>query len=169
MPTPITRWRLPDPYSPMPAGLDELLAVAWSASGTWSSANGAVFMPFQFPVSATIYSVSFWANNGTGNYDLGLYFASLARVQSKGSTAMTAAGKKTLSLTTDFRVNAGDLIYVGVVCSSTSGQIVTITSSTVLNAASGIGSQASALPLPDPFVPVSSTSTRIPVIQFGIR
>lgn len=137
------------------------------ATGNYLGANVAVIAPIVFPCSATIYSLSIAGGNATGNFDLGLYKADFSKIKSLGSTALSAA-VKTLTLDADYRVHAGDLLYAAFVASSTSSNIVQF-----IGPGTGtqiLAEQSSALPLPDPIVPVALTnSRRFPLFSFGIR
>lgn len=136
-------------------------------------ANHAHYIPVIFPKSCTLYAVYFAAANGTGNYDLGLYDGeTLALITSTGSTAMTAAGVKTLSLS-DYRVKGGKLYYAALALSSTTGQVYRPAygaAPTPAMIAAGWGMEASALPLPATATPVTTTAyTVCPFFGFGIR
>lgn len=142
------------------------------AAGTLVAANDdAHYMPVLFPNPATLESISFAAANGTGNYDLGFYDSSLAKIASSGSTAMTAAGVKTLSLS-GYRVQSERVYYAALALSSTSGQVyrVNIAAAAQMLEAIGWGHEASALPLPATATPVTTTGYTVwPFFAFGIR
>lgn len=162
---------LPDPYVPsVPlASVLRISPVAYSTGGVWTTNNDAQILPVAFPVDCTLYSMQFYAANGTGNYDLGLYSKDLALIASSGSTAMSAAGLKTLTLP-EVRAKAGEILYAALACSSTSGSVVRILPGAVYVVRAGGGlAMASALPLPSTLVPVAANSTAFPVIAFGIR
>lgn len=164
--------RLPDPYIP------EYPWTEISAMGSFSSIsdgtlvasnNDAHFVPVIFPCAATVYSISFAATNGTGNYDIGLYDNTLARIVSSGSTAMSAAGVKTLSC--NVRVEAGLTYWAALAFSSTSGQTMRPLYSATLPLRTMLwGFQASALPLPSTATPVTTTAYQVaPILAFGVR
>lgn len=167
------RPRTPDSF--VPPIYPELQALSSSgtaiSSGGLTTANLAYYVPIFFLYPAQIYSLSFAASNGTGNYDLGLYDGySKNRIQSTGSTAMTAAGVKTMTLTTDYRVDAGKLYYAALALSSTSGTVWRWVPASVTSLiGGGFGQQASALPLPSTMTPVTATATVIPLFVFGVR
>jgi hypothetical protein len=170
-PTPPSVGSLPPIW--VPDSLYENQAGGLESTGTFPTAlaaNQAMYCPVTFPCDATIYNVSFVATNGTGNYDLGLYDASYRRLASTGSTAMSAAGVKTLTFP-DIRVKAGTTLYVGVVWSSISARMICQANTTVvIMTALGIAEEASALPLPATATPVMvAAATRIPLFTFGIR
>lgn len=134
-----------------------------------SSNNDAHYVPIILPCDVTIYSISFYAANGTGNYDLGLYDSSLARLASSGSTAMSAAGVKTLSLS-DMRFLGGDLIYGALSLSNTAGTVLRPVYAVSSLEGFGWGHEASALPLPATATPVTTTGyVNIPLFAFGVR
>jgi hypothetical protein len=163
--------RLPDPYMPSWPYLDEFppFTPLTAATATWPSANRAIFVPFFFPVSATIYSINFWAGNGTGNYDLGLYTEALERIASSGSTAMSAAGNKSLLLG-EYRLGAGKKHHAALALSSASGQAMRLAAGVGSQlAVVQVGQQASALPLPATATPAIAASAYCPVFTFGVR
>lgn len=164
--------RLPDPWIPSTIA-DELTSILiLSALGTGTivaTNNDAHFVPIVPPCDAILYSMSFAAANGTGNYDLGLYDASLSLLASSGSTAMSASGIKTLSLP-NIRVRAGELYYAAAAFSSSSAQVFRPNYAVGQAKGSGWGFQASALPLPSTATPVTTTNySVIPIFAFGIR
>ncbi|MCI0408846.1 MAG: hypothetical protein L0191_09825, partial [Acidobacteria bacterium] len=82
----------------------------------WPVANTALYVPVWFPEDSTLSAITFFASNGTGNYDLGLYDSSLARIASSGSTAMSAAGIKSLSLSS-LAVTSDQIYYAALALS----------------------------------------------------
>lgn len=163
-------FRLPTPYFPLDVSRDMTVAGSQTliASAVWPSANRAIFVPMAIPVSATIVSLSFAATAATDNYDLGLYDASLNKVQSSGSTGLST-GVVTLSLTAPYRVNAGGLIFAALAISGTTGSVFRYSGGAVGQLiAAGICQQATALPLPSTATPGTLTSTYAPVIALGI-
>jgi len=165
----LTRTRLPDPYLPWSPHWEVLaFAAAVPASAALiGSNNRAIYVPFYLPVSATVYALSFVATNGTGNYDIGLYDSTFARLASSGSTAMTAAGIKTLS--TSLRLGAGKVFYAAFAFSLTTGTIQRWAPGlrSVINA--GLFQENSALPLPATATPVRITETNMPLFALGVR
>ncbi len=168
------RRRLPDFYVP------ELLFTEYITQGGQVSpstaglgtANKAFYVPVTFPVSCQLKSISMVASNGTGNYDIGFYDGwTLNKLATKGSTAMTAAGTKTLTFSPEIRVTAGHLYYAAVSLSSTSGNVWVINAGSLpLCVVAGLGYEASALPLPSVMTPVvGATNFSIPIFIFGIR
>jgi hypothetical protein len=140
------------------------------AASVWPVANKALYLPVTFPYPCQLYSIAFVAVNGTGNYDLGFYDGySKVRIASSGSTAMTAAGAKTLTFTTDIRVDPGKLYYAALALSSTSGSVERNNSAVPALIALGCAEQATALPLPSPMVPVTLVAAYMPLFVFGVR
>lgn len=145
-------------------------AIATYAAAVWPAANTAILFPVIFPASCTLTALYARGANTTGNYDLGFYLPDLSRLASKGSTAMANA-TLTLSLP-DVRVHAGLTYYVALVCDSTSSSIVRTTTGDInfrIAVAAGMGQQATALPLPNPFVPATIAADYIPLFAFGLR
>jgi len=167
---------LPDPWIPAWPHTEIVTlhgAQADLVAGTLvAAANDAHYVPVIFPKSCTLYAMYFAAANGTGNYDLGLYDSSFAKIASTGTTAMSAAGLKTLSLS-DYRVSGGRIYYCALSLSSTSGQVYRPNyGSNARDAliAGGWGMEASAVPLPSTMTPTTATAyTVIPAFAFGIR
>lgn len=161
---------LPDPWIPVDPG-DKIASVfALSSLGTGtlvSTNNDAHYVPVIFPCDATLYALRFAGANATGNYDCGLYDASLNRLASTGSTALSS-GVQTLSLP-NLRVRAGELYYCALAMSSTSGQVFRPNYSVSQMRGFGIGREASALPLPSTASPVSPVNSVIPIFAFGVR
>jgi hypothetical protein len=137
----------------------------------WPTANKAIYVPIIFRYPATLTSISFIAGNGTGNYDLGFYDGySKVRMASTTSTAMTAAGGKTLTFSQPLRVDAGRLYYGALALSSTSGSTFrTNTGAVNFSILCGMGEQTSSLPLPATAAPVTATVTYAPLFIFGVR
>lgn len=139
-------------------------------ANVWPATNRAIYVPQSFPTDCTIYSISFAANNGSNNYDLGLYDGNLNKIASSGSTAMSAAGVKTLTFS-DYRVYAGNIIYGALVLSGTAGSVlnmqltVAIPSQTFGWAQEALGSTA----LPSSMTPAVPASTYVPIFAFGVR
>lgn len=162
---------MPDPWVPLGAHLEANSfgsVTAFLAGTIVASNNVALYCPVIFPADCTLYALRFMAANGTGNYDIGLYNSSFARLASSGAVAMSAAGLKTLSLS-DIRVTAGDLYYMAIALSSSSGQVQRSVSSVNSLIPAGVAQQASAMPLPNPMVPATMGGTSFPLMAFGIR
>lgn len=169
-PATTTRQRLPTPWMPENLYDNAVSLLATGGAYTNTAANQALYCPVTFPISATIYSVSFAATNGTGNYDLGIYDAGFRRLASTGSTAMTAAGVKTLAFT-DIYVEAGETLYVGGAWSNTGARFLCESATSLpIVIASGSAEEASALPLPATATPVTpAAATNLPIYTFGVR
>lgn len=162
---------LPDPYFD-PLTWDPAVAstgVSWASGAIVAANNQAMYLPQIFPVRATLYALRFFAGNGTGNYDLGVYDASFNRIASTGSTAMTAAGVKTLTLP-ELAVTAGTMLYAALALSLTTGTILRAAFSPAWPMIqTGMVVEASALPLPDPATPVQNTLASLPIFVWGVR
>ena len=169
-PTPMI---LPDPWTPgtpMDQLLKQAAATAPSSGTLVASNNDALYAPVVFPCDCTVYALRFSATNATGNYDIGFYDAALNRLVSKGSTAMANA-IQTLTIP-DIRVIGGELYYAAFAFSSTSGTAIRyVAGITGYQRSVGYGFQQSALPLPNPAVPVSPIAQGVicPLFAFGIR
>lgn len=166
-------FRLPDPFFPQTALREGawLNTVGAVAAAVWPSASLGIIQPVTFPVNCTLYAMYALGNNTTGNYDLALYDAAMGRLASKGSTALAAA-TLTLSFSSPISVLAGVTYYAGMACDSASSSVFRSTSndSNVRQLISvGMGQQASAIPLPNPFVPAILAVDYVPLIGFGVR
>jgi hypothetical protein len=165
------RLKLADGY--VPTSFTEVIADGGAqsvASGAWPSANRAIYIPVIFPFPCQVYSIAFAATNGTGNYDLGFIDGyTKGKIASSGSTAMTAAGAKTLTFTTDIRVDPGKVYYAALALSSASGTVTRSNSGLPSMISLGMGQEAAALPLPSTITPVTVASAYMPLIAFGVR
>jgi hypothetical protein len=162
-------YKLPDPYiPPFPQSDLQYAASSGLAAGTWPAADRAILVPVYFPANCTLYSLMFVAGNGTGNYDLGFYDQNYGLIVSSGSTAMSA-GIKTLTLP-EFRARVGQLYHAALALSSAAGSVVRYLPTSAEEVSPlGVAQQASAFPLPDPFVPAKNANSQIPKFAFGVR
>jgi hypothetical protein len=165
------RPRIADSF--VPSVYSEMLgagAVGTLAGRSFPAANRAVHVPVMWPWPCQLYSLTVIAANGTGNYDLGFYDGySKNLIASAGSTAMTAAGAKTLTFSRDIRVDAGKVYYAAVAGSSTSGQVEGFNTGILGLISIGMGQQASALPLPSTMTPATVATGFMPLFVFGVR
>ncbi len=163
--------RVPDFF--VPAIYAEQAAVQANSApgaGTWPLANRAQYVPCIFPYPCTLTSITFVASNGTGNYDLGLYDGySKNKIASTGSTAMTAAGPKTLTFSPPVRVDAGKLYYGALSLSSTSGGFWRFQTDVPACIVAGCAQETSALPLPATMTPATIATAIFPIFIFGVR
>ena len=161
---------LPSPWFPndVNIAMSPMGSNVAAAAANWPAADRALFVPVSFPADCTLTDIRFRAGNGTGNYDLGFYLADFTRLASTGSTAMSAAGTKTLSLP-DIRVRAGEVFYAALALSSGTGTAFRIAYSLLQLVPSQMAQQASALPLPNPATPAALASAYMPVFAFGVR
>jgi len=67
-------------------------------SGTWPAANRALYIPVVLEQRSTVYKMSFGVATQSGNYDVGIYDVTGARIVSLGSTAVPAAGLATADI-----------------------------------------------------------------------
>lgn len=162
---------LPDPWIPWEPynAIRSTITLSSMGHGTiFASNNDSILVPFTLPCDATLYRLSFFAANGTGNYDLALYSSELARLASTGSTAMTAAGVKSLTIP-EMRFKGGSVLFAALALSNTLGQVLRIVGNLSQQRGFGVGFQASALPLPDPYVPTTPALAGTPLFAFGVR
>ena len=141
------------------------------ASSAWPADNLALFYPFRLYDWATAYQLLFWVGaTSSGNIDVGIYDSQKNLIVSAGSTAMSATVNTVQELNiADTVLPPGDYL-LGVACSTTGGTtFTTATADELLLSVHPIYEQASALPLPDPCVPVSTTQTSTARVVCGIQ
>lgn len=161
---------LPDPWIPYAYHIVQGLTdgiMSNPATGSWSAANRAIYVPAIFPCDTTVYAIYTRSNSATGNYDLGLYGPDMNKLISAGSTA-NAATLLTLSVPS-MRVFGGYTYWIGVTYSSGSSFYRSITDSNSQMMAMESAMEESALPLPSTMTPVFNTTTQIPLVGFGVR
>jgi hypothetical protein len=88
-----------------------------TGAGVWPSNNLGIYMPMLIPETVTIYQMSFEVGTQSGNYDVGIYDESGARLVSLGSTAVPVAGIGVANIA-DTTLTPG-LYYWAMVCSTT--------------------------------------------------
>jgi len=74
------------------AGQNNLASAAGMGSAVWPAANRAIFVAFDVEVPSLAQRMFFNVVTQSGNYDIGLYTESGARLVSVGSTAVPAGG-----------------------------------------------------------------------------
>jgi len=166
----------------MPHSLDSL-GIATSAgnqvlngasSAAWKSNNLALFYPFRMFDWATAYQLLFFVGaTSNGNIDVGIYDSQKNLIVSSGSTAMSATVNTVQELNIADTVLAPGDYLLGVVCSTTTGTVFATaipggTDEFALTTVP-IYQQASALPLPNPCVPVITTEGDPVVVVCGIQ
>lgn len=163
---------LPDPWIPVREVVEAKVAGGLSGTNTGTivaTNNDALLCPVVFPCDAILYALRFAGTNTSGNYDIGFYDGALNRIASKGSTAMSSAIQE-LTLP-NLRVIAGNLYFAAFSFSNSAATIVRYVYVVAgPQRVMGAALQASAHPLPDPFVPASVAAVAgTPMFAFGIR
>lgn len=164
------RMLLPDPYIPYGAWIEVFATSTCQspAAGAMSASNNISFyMEVVFPCDVTVYGLSFVAANGTGNYDIGIYNSSFARMVSSGSVAMSAAGHKTLAIS-DMRLSGGVPYWFGLALSSASGQVYRYATAAASQVVPKFGLE-SAFPLPSTATPTIMTAAGFALMSVNIR
>lgn len=156
------------PFFPDLSRLGFVLGSMTWASQTWVTANKAVAIPVVFPAKCSVVAMIFRPLNTTGNFDMGLYNQDFTKIQSKGSTAMANA-RQTLTFTTPVPVVQNRVYYAAIALSSTSGTLLAVNGATITQRRLGLLEQASALALPDPFVPATITVANLPLVGFTLQ
>lgn len=160
---------LPPPPVITPFHYDSLGSVIQSGGGgplsgvssaTWPVNNKAFYYPFRLTSFATCYQLLFWVGaTSSGNIDVAIYDQQKNRVVSSGSTAMSATVNTVQELNiTDTDMKPGDYLLAGA-CSTTSGTCFrsSVPGDEITLPMMAIYEQTTALPLPDPGVPVVTT------------
>lgn len=142
-----------------------------ATSQTWPADNLALFYPFTLYEYSTAYQLLFMVGaTSSGNIDVGIYDSQKNLVVSSGSTAMSATVNTVQELNiADTELPPGEYI-LGVACSTTVGTGFRCGfSDEIVLSYAPIYEQATALPLPDPCVPVVTTQATVPVFVIGIQ
>ena len=136
------------------------------APAVWPAADRAIAAPIWFRQSFTLDTMRVAFTASAGNYDLALYDDTFRLLASKGSTAVSLGVH---SLTVNQRLAAGRVYYAAMVCSSTTAATFRSALSAIGLVSFGSAQQASALPLPNPFVPALPASAYTPLFAFTGR
>lgn len=143
------------------------------ASAAWPTASLGLFYPFVLTSTATAYQLLFYvgATSG-GDIDMAIYDSQKNRIVSAGSTAMSASINTVQELNITDTVLGPGVYLLAVSSSATSGTVFgfQISDETSL-AALPVYEQAglTGATLPDPCVPVVTTSTAPLIAAVGIQ
>lgn len=135
--------------------LGQMAAAVPTASAVWSSANRAIFIPLHLPGPVLVKRL--FVVNGTvasGNIDVGLYTAGLARIVSAGSTAQTGTSTLQFFDIADTPLSPG-LVYLAVALDNTTGTTATTSVSGNAQRTGGVFQMASAFVLPSTATPAA--------------
>lgn len=125
-------------------------SVGQPGTGTWSSANRAIYMPLMLRAPFLVQKV-WWANGTTvsGNCDVGLYTEGGVRLFSSGSTAQaTVSVIQSVALSTPFLLTPGRY-YLAMAMDNATGHIIRMTfGATGYAKEFGCAEQATAFVLP---------------------
>lgn len=118
------------------------------ASGVWTSANRAVYIPFkvELPVVVTAIGVPIGATS-SGNIDVGIYTSDGVRLVSSGSTAMALAATLQTFNITDTLLGPGSFYFACAVDNATA-TVWRVSLSARRLQALGLLIEGSAFPLP---------------------
>jgi hypothetical protein len=141
-------------------------------SNAWTTANLAVYFPFQVFMPFLVQKV-FWANGATvsGNVDVGVYNRDGVLLFNSGSTAQATIGAiQSATPSAAPYMLLPDYYYFAVACSSATATMQgTPTSSNDLYQHCGICQQAlGALPLPATWTPATITTTTVLIPAAGV-
>lgn len=157
-------------FSPWCVGPDAASAVAGLASGSWPSANRAIYIPLDILEPTTIVKIG-WVNGGTasGNVDLGIYRASdLALIVSTGSTAQGTISVAQEVNIADTTLGVGEYL-IGFAVDNTTATFARSGVDVRSLRMAGITQQASAFPLPSTAVPAAAASSYLPLVTLATR
>jgi hypothetical protein len=137
-----------------------------NTANAWQLANRAVFAPIFIQQTVTVFQMAIEVTTSSGNLDIGIYTTAGARLVSKGSTAMAAAGVQVIDIT-DTILNPGT--YFAALCiDNTTAAIRSAAGSTALAAMSGVRQVAlGSVVLPDPVTLVTATAAMWPYIALA--
>lgn len=144
--------------------------LAGATSVSWSANNLAYYYPFSLTSWATAYQLLFWVGaTSSGNIDIGIYTTQKNRLVSAGTTAMSVTVNTIQLINITDTVLAPGAYLLGVACSTTGGTVFAGTQADEASLSTNpIYEQATALPLPDPCVPVVSTQASPLCVVAGI-
>lgn len=152
------------------AGQAQSLGAAVSA--VWPVANKAYFYPFRLSDWATAYQLLFWVGaTSNGNIDVGIYDSQKNLIVSSGSTAMSATIDTVQELNiADTVLPPGDYLLAAS-CSSGTGTCFRggANADELFMTTSPVYEQTTAIPLPNPCVPVVCTDVTPQVQVIGIQ
>ncbi len=164
------------PFSPEAQGsaansVSAIGTIGAATSSTWPTNNIALYYPFRLTSWATAYQLLFWVGaTSSGNIDVGIYDSQYNRIVSAGTTAMSATVNTVQEINiTDTVLSPGDYLLGGA-CSTTAGTVFRLLANDEIGLSGGVAyEQASAMPLPDPAVPVISTNANPVFAVIGIQ
>jgi len=142
-----------------------------AATGSWPTANKALFFPFILTDWAVVYQLLFYVGaTSAGNVDMGIYTPEGTRVVSAGSTAMSASVNTIQELNVTDTTLAPGRYLLAAACSSTSGTCFRLSPAdeTIL-CSYPTYEQASAFALPATATPVLSTDTTPRLVVWGAQ
>lgn len=156
-------------YSLAAAMLNAFDTTQTLTSNVWPANNRAFYVPIRTDVTTTYArGVVINGTNATGNADVGIYNAAGSRLASSGSTARTGTTALDFYPTTDLVLPPG-FYYLGLVLSSTTGQVQNLVPATVaLARATGtLQEDLGGTTLPSSMTGVSVTSAFIPIFGYS--
>ncbi len=147
--------------------------MAAPASVGWGTADRAMLVPFVLMEAVTVLKL-FVHNGGVlfGNVDVGIYDAAFNRLVSSGSVAQAGVSQLQEFDVADTGIGPGQF-YLAIAFSEGATETVswTLNEATINGEALGLLTQASAFPLPDPFVPVvfDDLLSILPIFGLSLR
>jgi hypothetical protein len=132
--------------------------------------NSGFFVPIRPRQNISVSSLAWVVGTQSGNYDIGVYDSTGARLWSRGSTAVTTAGTQVAETVTDVSMVAGSTYYIAWSSDTTSSAIKgiggagTAELSRSMDGTLAVVSVASVFPLPSTVTIGTSTVNRFPFI-----
>jgi hypothetical protein len=134
------------------------------------AANSGFFVPIRPRQNISVSSLAWVVGLQSGNYDIGVYDSTGARLWSRGSTAVTTAGTQVAETVTDVSMVAGATYYIAWASDTTSSAVKglggagTAELSRSMDGSLAVVSVASVFPLPSTVTIGTSTVNRFPFI-----
>ena len=152
-------------YIPNSGGSTALAVAAWTNASALA-ANRAYYVPFSAPFDTAVTALSVYCAAQSGqNFDFGLYDASGNRLVSRGSTAISATGVRTWTLTTPWTVTADTTYYAAFGANSATPTFTVTPAANTRSLQSGTLVQDTAFALPSTWTTPTNTSGIIPLIR----
>lgn len=144
-------------------------SASFNASGTWPSANRAIYIPFQIETEITAFQMAVYVGTQSGNLDVGIYDVNNVRLVSTGSTAVGAAGIQLLNIA-DTTLSPG-YYYMALCVDNTTAAFRRITQPDVLTLeVTGVQTQdVGAVTLPNPSVFANPPTAYLPLLTIATK
>jgi len=139
-----------------------------TAAATYSTANLAMYFPLWLSEATVVRNAYLQIATPSGNFDLGIYDASFARMVSTGSTAATVTGGTQIVDITDTTLDRG-YYWLAIACNNTTISIRRTVPGSPYTRLLGFMMQTSAFPLPATATPVATNQATMGMFGFATR